>query len=104
MKGKRYMISAKGAAIVLTFSITASSLFGFAGGMAAAEYRNSSEPPAAAQLSLKTAANSPAVLGTTSASTGSGSELSAADIAGLAANSVVEITTETVTTDSWMQQ
>jgi len=104
MKGKRYMISAKGAAIVLTFSITASSLFGFAGGMAAAEYRNSSEPPASAQLSLKTAANSPAVLGTTSASTGSGSELSAADIAGLAANSVVEITTETVTTDSWMQQ
>lgn len=104
MKRRRYIISAKGAALVLTISITASSIFGFAGGMAAAEYRSGAEPTAATQLSLNTAVNSPAVLGTTLTSTGTGSELSAADIAGLAANSVVEITTETVTTDSWMQQ
>lgn len=102
MKGKRYIVSAKGAALVLAISIAASSVFGFAGGMAAAEYRNGAEQALAAQLSLNTKADSSSVLETTSA--GSGAELSAADVAGLAANSVVEITTETVTTDSWMQQ
>jgi serine protease Do len=103
MKKRRYIISSKGAAIVLIFCITASSAFGFAGGMAAAGYYGeASGNTASQQLSLSSNDNTAAKLGTTS--TDSGSELSAADIAAIAANSVVEIRTETVTTDSWMQQ
>lgn len=102
MKRKRYIINAKGAAIVLAFSITASSAFGFAGGIAVAGYQNDTGSTPAAQLSLSTKEDSGSILGTTS--TSSGSQLSATDIASLAANSVVEITTETVTTDRWMQQ
>ena len=103
MKKRRYIITKKGAAIVLTFCISASSAFGFAGGMAAAGYYDEGPASTAAQqLSINTNENMASKLGTTS--TESGSELTAADIAGMTANSVVEITTETVTTDSWMQQ
>jgi serine protease Do len=102
MKRRRFVISAKNAAIVLAFSITTSSVFGFAGGIAAAGFHNEADSTAATQLSLNTKSDAASFLGT--ASTGTGSGLSAADVTGLAANSVVEITTETVTTDSWMQQ
>lgn len=103
MKKRRYIISAKGAAIVLAVCITASSAFGFAGGMAASGYYGGAASAAAdQQLSLSSKENAASKLGTTSID--SGSELSAADIAAMAANSVVEITTETVTTDNWMQQ
>ena len=103
MKKRRYIISSKGAAIVLTFCITASSAFGFAGGMAAAGYYDETSANTAAQpLSINSNENMASRLGTTS--TESGTELTAADIASMTANSVVEITTETVTTDSWMQQ
>lgn len=103
MKKRRYIISAKGAAVVLTLSITISSAFGFAGGMAAAGYYSGAAGNTAAQqFSLSTKEDMASKIGTTSAE--SGSELSAADIASMTTNSVVEITTETVTTDSWMQQ
>ncbi|HVI39316.1 MAG TPA: hypothetical protein VM577_01535, partial [Anaerovoracaceae bacterium] len=102
MKKRRYLISEKSAAIVLTFCITASSIFGFVGGMAAAGYYDGAGSGTSSQLSLSTKADKTSVL--TTASTESDSTLTAADVAGLTANSVAEITTETVTTDSWMQQ
>lgn len=102
MKKRKYLITAKSAAIVLAFCITVSSTFGFAGGLAVAEFYDAAGIGTASELSLSTKADLTSALGTTS--TESGSELSTADIASLTANSVVEITTETVTTDSGMQQ
>ena len=105
MKKKRYLITVKSASIVLAFSVTISSAFGFAGGMAAADYHSSMRPTAVAtQLSSGTEANFMPAFETVSTNSGSGSKLSAADVASVTANSVVEITTESVTTDSWMQQ
>lgn len=102
MKKRRYLITAKSAVIVLVFSITVSSAFGFAGGLAVAGFYDAAGIGTAAQLSLSTKADLTSELGTTS--TESGTVHSIADIASLTANSVVEITTETVTTDSRMQQ
>lgn len=102
MKNRRYLITAKSAAIVLAFCITASSAFGFAGGLAVAGFYDAAGIDSTSQLSLSTKADLTSALETTS--TVSDSKLSTADIASLTANSVVEITTETVTTDSWMQQ
>ncbi len=102
MKKRRYLITAKSAVIVLVFSITVSSAFGFAGGLAVAGFDDAAGIGTAAQLSLSTKADLTSELGTTS--TESGTVHSIADIASLTANSVVEITTETVTTDSRMQQ
>jgi serine protease Do len=103
MKKRRYIISRKGAAIVLTFCITASSAFGFAGGMAAAGYYDeTSATTAVQQLLLDSNGNTASKLAAMSSE--SGTALAAADIASMTTNSVVEITTETVTTDSRMQQ
>lgn len=102
MKMRRYIITAKSAVIALAFSITVSSAFGFAGGFAAAGYYDGAGADSGLQLSLNTKADTTSFLEDPSAE--SDSDLSIASIASLTANSVVEITTETVTTDSWMQQ
>lgn len=102
MRKRRYLISAKGAAIVLTFCISVSSIFGFAGGMAVAGYYDGNNSSTVNQETTSVSADTTAALAT--ATTDSDSELSVSEVAGLAANSVVEIRTETVTTDSQMQQ
>ena len=99
---KRYLISSRGAAVVLTLCISVSSVFGFAGGMAVANYSEDKESTIASQLITNSENDSIAAVATSSAD--SGGELTVAEVASLTANSVVEITTETVTTDSWMQQ
>ena len=99
---KRYLISSRGAAVVLTLCISVSSVFGFAGGMAVANYSEDKESTIASQLLTNSENDSIAAVATSSAD--SGGELTVAEVASLTANSVVEITTETVTTDSWMQQ
>ena len=99
---KRYLISSRGAAVVLTLCISVSSVFGFAGGMAVANYSEDTESTIASQLLTNSENDSIAAVATSSAD--SGGELTVAEVASLTANSVVEITTETVTTDSWMQQ
>lgn len=99
---KRYLISSRGAAVVLTLCISVSSVFGFAGGMAVANYSEDTESTIASQLITNSENDSIAAVATSSAD--SGGELTVAEVASLTANSVVEITTETVTTDSWMQQ
>lgn len=100
-KSRRYTITAKGAAIILSFCITTSSALGFSGGMLVSSYAGKTglEENTAANLFLTQ--QNEAYL--TSASSGNAT-LSVAEVAALTANSVVEITTETVTTDSWMQQ
>lgn len=107
MRKRRYLISAKSAAMVLTFCISAASIFGFAGGWTAAQYADGTGAGVLNQLTLNTNNSSDTkakatALADTSASTGT--KLTVAETASLTANSVVEITTETVTTDSWMQQ
>lgn len=102
MKKRRYLITANSAAIVLVCSVAISSAFGFAGGIAAAGYHDRADSVMTTPFSLSTKADRTSVFETVSNQ--SGSELSVADVADLTANSVVEITTETVTTDSWMQQ
>ncbi|HWQ80488.1 MAG TPA: trypsin-like peptidase domain-containing protein [Anaerovoracaceae bacterium] len=102
MKKRKYFITAKSAVIVLVFSVSISSVFGFAGGLATAGYLDNMNSAVASQPSLNTEAERTSVL--EPASSESGSELSVEDVADLTANSVVEITTETVTNDSWMQQ
>lgn len=99
---KRYLISSRGAAVVLTLCISVSSVFGFAGGMAVANYSEDKESTIASQLITNSENDSIAAVATSSAD--SGGELTVAEVASLTANSVVEITTEIVTTDSWMQQ
>ncbi len=101
MKKRRYFITAKSAAIVLTLCITLSSIFGCIGGMAVAGYFTGTDAGIPAKLSFSTESERTA-LTTTTADTNS--YLSIAEVASLTANSVVEIRTETVTTDSWMQQ
>lgn len=109
MKKRRFLISARGAAIVLTISITTSTIFGFAGGMAVARYYGEPDTgtislqPAANALNLSAVSNTTSTASVTSSSE-SGTVLSVAEIAGLTSNAVAEIRTETVTTDSWMQQ
>ena len=101
MRKRRYLISAKSAAVALTFCITISSMLGFVGGLVAADYfsgRNESPE----QINLNTNSEQAALLTTTSSTFGN--KLSTAEVAALAGDSVVEISTETVTTDSWMQQ
>lgn len=102
MKKRRYSITAKSAAIILAFCITVSSAFGFAGGLTLSGYLDKAGDGAAAQLNLNTQAELTAV--TDSSSSENGSALSVSDVASLTSATVVEITTETVTTDSWMQQ
>ncbi len=104
MKKRRYVITARSAAIVLAISITVSAVFGFAGGFALAGYYEITDTVVSSRLTLSTEADLTSSLDTTSAGSGSSSGLSIADVAGMTANSVVEITTETVTTDRWMQQ
>ena len=109
MRKRRFLISAKGAAIVLTFCISVSSVFGFAGGWAVARMADGTSSGLVNQLMLNSKENhSSEVKANTTALTdtsdNTGSKLSASEVASLTANSVVEITTETVTTDSWMQQ
>jgi serine protease Do len=109
MRKRRYLISANSVVMVLTFCISAASIFGFAGGWTAAQYADGTGAGILNQLTLNTNKNNSSdvkanatALANTSASIGT--KLSASDVASLTANSVVEITTETVTTDSWMQQ
>lgn len=101
MRKRRFLITAKSAALVLTFCITLSSMVGFAGGLATAGFF-SGGIGLPEQISLNTKAEQTALLSTTAATVGS--KLSTAEVAALTAESVVEIRTETVTTDSWMQQ
>jgi serine protease Do len=101
MRKRRFLITAKSAALVLTFSITISSMLGFAGGLATAGYFSGGiELPE--QISWNTKAEQTALLSTTSAA--EGGKRTTAEVAALTAASVVEIRTETVTNDSWMQQ
>ncbi|QOX63465.1 PDZ domain-containing protein [Anoxybacterium hadale] len=101
VRRRRFLITAKSAAIVLTICITISSMLGYAGGLATAGYF-SNGIDITPQVSLNTKADQTALLTTTASS--AGSKLSTAEVAALTADSVVEIRTETVTTDSWMQQ
>lgn len=101
MMNRRYHITSKSAATILALSITVSTAFGLAGGLALAGHFNKADT-AELRQTLNTEANLTSVTGTTT--TGSGSRLSVADVASRTADTVVEITTETVTTDSWMQQ
>ena len=98
MKKRRYLITVKSTVIVLTVCITMSSVFGFVGGIAAMGYYSGAS--AGSQVSLNTEAERTAL--SSNASTDSG--MTVAEVAALTSGSVVEITTETVTTDSWMQQ
>jgi len=102
MGNKRYLITARGAAFILIFCVSVSSIFGFIGGVAVSDYVERSDSATPANLSLSTKVDLSSTMGTTS--TGSGTALTIAEVAGLTANTVVEITTETVTTDSQMQQ
>ncbi|MDF3000344.1 MAG: trypsin-like serine protease [Bacillota bacterium] len=101
MRKRRFLITAKSAVVVLTICITISSMLGFAGGLATAGYL-SNGIDVTPQVSLNTKAEQAALLTTTASSVGS--KLTTAEVAALTAASVVEIRTETVTTDSWMQQ
>lgn len=101
MMNRRYHITSKSAAIILALSITISTAFGLAGGLALAGHFDTTEK-AASRQTLNTEANLTSVIDATA--TGNGDRLSVADVASRTADTVVEITTETVTTDSWMQQ
>jgi len=102
MKKRRNVITVKSAAVILTFSITVSTAFGFAGGLAISSYFGQIGSGKTMQLTLDTNADLASAPDTAPLQTGS--ELTVADVASLTASTVVEITTETVTTDSWMQQ
>ncbi len=100
MKERRYLINVKSAAIVLTVCITMSSVFGFVGGIAAMGYYSGAS--SGNQMLMNTGAERTALNSITS--TGYRSGMTVSEVAALTSGSVVEITTETVTTDSWMQQ
>lgn len=101
MRKRRYLITAKSAAIVLTICITLSGVFGFAGGMAAVGYFIGAGGGSTG-LDLSISAEQIAL--TDNDTSKYGTQLSTSEVASLTSDSVVEITTETVTTDSWMQQ
>ncbi len=86
-----------GVAAVLALCLLCSSALGFAGGMVAVKSSDLGSSITEAQnITLKTAG--------TTLEDATGSQLTVKEIAALAANSVVEIRTESVATDSWMLQ
>lgn len=94
-KEKAPFLTKKAAAVVLTLCIGASAVFGFGAGMMTGR---SNLPTGVTQ-------NDTGVLQTSAdAGSSSGSDLSVADIAAKTQDSVVEITTEVVQTNQFMQQ
>lgn len=105
---KKY-ITKRMAGIMLAFTMLTSSVLGFGGGILASHISASNtsasqmDSPLSENLSdslLETSATAQKLTSTSASS----SSLSVAQIASLTMNSVVEITTESVTTDSFMEQ
>ena len=90
---KRYTITRKGIAIFTAFCLMFSGCVGFGGAMVASSISNDASANPATGI----------VTGTNyDLATATGSELSIQEIIALAANSVVEISTEQVVNDTWM--
>jgi serine protease Do len=96
----RFKFSRKGIAVLIALCILASTGFGFGGALLAnniaAEGSSFGQSSSANQLRITNTG--------TTLELATGSELTIKEIAALNANSVVEIKTEAVVTDSWMQQ
>jgi len=107
-KPKRYTVTKKGIAIMISVCIIFSGLFGFGGSLIANGLAGngmifgSTSGDMLGQGILNTGAGASETSYNLAALTGS--ELTIQEIITLAAHSVVEIRTETVTNDSWMQQ
>lgn len=94
-KEKSPFLTKKAAAIVLTLCIAASAVFGFGAGTVSGRNSAAAQPAQNETGVLQTSAD---------VSNSSGNDLSVADIAAKTQDSVVEITTEVVQTNQFMQQ
>ena len=100
--GKRYTLTRKGIAVMVAVCLVFSGLFGFGGALLADSLTGSSEGSTLGQGSLS-GGNSANVQATDyNLATLTGSDLTIQEIIDLTANSVVEIRTEKVSTDSWL--
>ena len=99
--GMQFNLTKKGIALLVAICILASTAFGFGGSLLANTLQSSSSNFGQGTNSI----NQLQITNTgTTLELASGSKLTIKEIAALNANSVVEIKTESVVTDSWMQQ
>lgn len=98
--GMQFNLTRKGIALLVAICIITSTAFGFGGSLLANNLQSSSS-----NFGQGSGTNQLQITNTgTTLEVASGSNLTVKEIAALNANSVVEIKTESVVTDSWMQQ